>query len=86
MTKSEIQSARRLLSALIAAGANTDEPMQNAWVQATALEAAGLDGDDLDGALTAAGEQGWIDQGPRLGTTKLTPAGAQAGGGFSGNG
>ena len=73
-TESE-SAARQLMKVLFDAGFNVHEPVQNAWVQAEALRALGLEGEALNSALALAGEQGWIDNGPELGTLVLTPAG-----------
>ncbi len=68
-------AARQLLKVLVNAGFAVDEPVQNAWVQSEALRAMGLEGGALDSALTLAGEQGWIENGPRPGTLVLTTVG-----------
>lgn len=67
--------ARQLLKVLVDAGFDVHEPVQNAWVQSEAMRALGLQGDALNSALTLAGEQGWIDNGPAPGTLVLTAAG-----------
>ena len=70
-------NARRLLRALVARGANSNEPMANAWITEVALE-IGLEGDELHSALAYAGEQGWIDNSNMTGRTSLTRAGEGA--------
>ncbi len=67
--------AIRLLKALVAAVANADAPMPNAWIQAKALEIASLEGDEFLSTLQYAGEQGWIDNSGRAGWTSLTGVG-----------
>lgn len=68
-------AAKRLLRMIAASGFEPGDAVQNAWVQAQALRGLGLDGYILDAALTLAGEQGWIENGPRPGTLALTDQG-----------
>jgi hypothetical protein len=71
-------NAIRLLKALIARGANRHEPMANAWITEVALE-IGLEGAELDSALTYAGTQNWIENTTTMkGRTFLTTAGEVA--------
>jgi hypothetical protein len=49
-------NAIRLLQALVAAGANSDTPMANAWISKVALE-IGLKGEEFHSALVYAGGQ-----------------------------
>jgi hypothetical protein len=67
-----------LLRMLIVAGAEAETPLPNAWIQARALEAGGLEGEELELALTYAGGKDWLDTGARPDTTKLTSFGEQA--------
>jgi hypothetical protein len=67
-------NAIRLLRALVAAGKDSSAPMANAWVQKKALE-IGLQQTELASALTYAGNEGWLADGPREGWTSLTRAG-----------
>ena len=74
-------NAIRLLKALVARGANSKEPMANAWVTHVALE-IGLAGDEFDSALDYAAGRGWFDDAEVDGNTSwvlLTPAGEGAG-------
>lgn len=72
-------NARRLLGLFIRSGVAANEPMQSSWVQSEALRALGLRGDALDAALTYAGSEEWIDNGPGQGTIVMTDAGVLAG-------
>jgi hypothetical protein len=67
-------NAIRLLKALVAAGADSDTPMPNAWVQDIALRDVSLRGTELSSALAYAEEQGWLANSPRTGWL-LTHAG-----------
>jgi hypothetical protein len=67
-----------LLRVLIVAGAEVNTSMPNAWIQATAHEAGGLDGEELELAISYAEGKDWLDTGARLGTTTLTSAGEHA--------
>jgi hypothetical protein len=66
--------AIRLLRALAAAGMNTRAPKANAWIQKKALE-IGLEGSHFVSALAYAGNEGWLADAPRRGSTCLTRAG-----------
>jgi hypothetical protein len=68
-------NAIRLLGALVAAGANSKTPMANAWVHNIALRDLSLHGTNLASALTYAGNEGWLKDGPRKDSTSLTRAG-----------
>jgi hypothetical protein len=69
-------NAIKLLKALVARGANSKEPMANAWITHVALE-IGLAGDELHSAVAYAVTQNWFkDSNMR---TSLTPAGEGAG-------
>ena len=68
-------NAIRLLKALVAAGANAQTPMANTWVHAVALRDLALQGTDLASALTYAGNEGWLTDGPQKDSTSLTRAG-----------
>jgi hypothetical protein len=52
-------NAIRLLQALVAAGANCDAPMADAWITKIALE-IGLQNGKLYSALAYAGTQDWL--------------------------
>ena len=67
-------NAIRLLKALVAADANSNTLMANAWVRDLALKSA-LRGTDLSSALAYAQGQGRIADGPREGWTTITRAG-----------
>jgi hypothetical protein len=67
-----------LLRVLMIAGAEVNTPLPNAWVQATAHEAGGLGGEELDFVLSYAWGKDWLDTGARPGTTTLTNAGENA--------
>jgi hypothetical protein len=67
-------NAIRLLQALVAAGANCDAPMADAWMTKIALE-IGLQDGELYSALAYAGTQGWLVDNQREGWTSLTSAG-----------
>jgi hypothetical protein len=71
-------NAIRLLKALVAAGANSNTLMANAWVHDMALKDASLRGAELSSALAYAEGQGWITDGPRKGWTTITRAGESA--------
>ena len=71
-------NAIRLLKALVARGANSKEPMANAWIEQVALE-IGLAGDELHSALAYAGTQKWFKDSNMTGRASLTPAGEGAG-------
>jgi len=60
---------------MVAAGANFKTPMANAWVHDIALRDLSLHGTGLASALTYAGNEGWLKDGPRKDTTSLTRAG-----------
>ena len=73
-------NAIRLLKALVARGANSKEPMANAWITQIALE-IGLQGDEFDSALDYAVDQGWFDDADvadDASWVSLTPAGEGA--------
>jgi hypothetical protein len=63
-----------VLSRLVAAGANSDTPMANAWISKVALE-IGLKGEEFHSALVYAGGQDWLDNDQKEGWTSLTRAG-----------
>src|SRR5215472_2216871 len=67
-------NAIRLLQALVAAGANSDAPMANAWISRVALE-IGLKGEEFRSALVYAGGQDWLDRDQKEGWTSLTREG-----------
>jgi hypothetical protein len=69
--------AIRLLKALVAAGANSNMLMADAWVHDIALKSA-LGGPELSSALAYAEGQGWIVDGPRKGWRTITRAGERA--------
>jgi hypothetical protein len=71
-------NALLLMGALVKSGAQADFLMANARVTDVAVQ-AGLDGDELDEALTYAGEQGWMQTGESDGWTRITEAGITAG-------
>jgi hypothetical protein len=71
-------NAIRLLKALIAAGANSNTLMVNAWVDDIAQREASLRGTELSSALAYAEGQGWIGDGPRPGWTIITREGERA--------
>jgi hypothetical protein len=74
-------NAIRLLKALVARGANSKEPMANAWITQVALE-IGLAGDEFDSALDYATDQGWFDDAEvadNANWVSLTPVGESAG-------
>jgi hypothetical protein len=82
-------NARRLLRALVARGANSNEPMANAWITEVALE-IGLEGNELHSVLAYAYSvqnfghfglnvrQGGIENSNMTGRTSLTRAGEGA--------
>ena len=63
-----------MLTALVAAGMDTRAPKANAWIQKKALE-IGLEGSHFASALAYAGNEGWLADAPRRGSTCLTRAG-----------
>jgi hypothetical protein len=65
-------NAIRLLQALVAAGANSDVPMANAWITKIALE-IGLKGGEFHSAIAYAGGQDWLDNNQK--ETSLTGVG-----------
>jgi hypothetical protein len=67
-------NAIRLLKALVAAGRDPGAPMANTWIQKKALE-IGLGSTELVSALTYAGNEAWLADGPRKDWTSLTSAG-----------
>lgn len=67
-----------LLRVLIVAGAEVNRPLPNACIRATAHEAGGLEGEELDLVLSYARGKDWLDSDARLGTTTLTSAGEEA--------
>jgi len=71
-------NAIRLLKALVAAGANSNTLMVNAWVYDIASRDAALRGAELSSALAYAEGQGWIADGPRDGWRTITRAGESA--------
>ena len=71
-------NAIRLLKALVAAGANSNTLMVNAWVHEIALRDASLRGTELSSALAYVEGQAWIADGPREGWTTITRAGESA--------
>ena len=70
-------NAIRLLRALVAAGADSDTPMANAWVKNIALRDVSLRGTEFSSALAYAEEQRWLADSPRTGWI-LTHAGEVA--------
>ena len=69
------EGAKRIVRLLVARGVESGGEVANATIWDWAVQ-AGLGA--LDGALISAGKLGWIDKGPRPGTTKLTNAGFAA--------
>ena len=67
-------NAIRLLQALIAAGANANAPMTDAWIKKVAQE-IGLQNGELYSALAYAGTQDWLANNQKEGWTFLTRAG-----------
>jgi hypothetical protein len=67
-------NAIRLLQALVAAGANSDASMANAWITKVALE-IGLKGGEFHSAIAYAGMQDWLDNNHKEEWTLLTWAG-----------
>jgi hypothetical protein len=67
-------NAIRLLQALVAAGANCDAPMADAWITKIALE-IGLQNGKLYSALAYAGTQDWLANNQKEGWISLTSAG-----------
>jgi len=68
-------NAIRLLKALVAAGANSNTLMANAWVHDIALRDVSLRGTELSSALAYAEGQDWIADGPREGWMTITRSG-----------
>jgi hypothetical protein len=66
-------NAIRLLQALVAAGANSNAPMANAWITKVALE-IGLKGAEFYSALAYAGEQDWLNNNQKERWSALTCA------------
>jgi hypothetical protein len=66
-------NATRLLKALVARGANSKEPMADAWITQIALE-IGLKGDELHSALAYARTQNWLKDSDVTGRTSMTRA------------
>jgi len=66
--------AHRLMQVLVTGGANTVEPMANAWIHQKAVQASFAE-EELFAALKYAGELGWIGRGPKEGWISLTIAG-----------
>ena len=66
--------AMRLLQALADAGMDTHAPRADAWIEKKALE-IGLEGSQFVSALAYAGNEGWLADAPRRGSTCLTRAG-----------
>ncbi len=77
MARSAEDDARTIVRMLVEKGVQTGEPYKNPMLIQNALW-LGIEGVELDDALTFAGEQGWIENGPED-TTKLTDAGHAAG-------
>ena len=71
-------NAIRLLKALVAAGANSNTLMVNAWVDDIARTEVSLQGTKLSSALAYAQGQRWIADGPRQGWTIITREGEGA--------
>jgi hypothetical protein len=67
-------NAIRLLQALVAAGANANAPMTDAWITKVARE-IGLKNGELYSALAYAGTQDWLANNQKEGWTSLTRAG-----------
>ena len=65
-------NAIRLLKALVAAGANSNTLMANAWIYDIAHREASLRGTERSSALAYAEGQGWIADGPRQGWAIIT--------------
>ncbi len=68
--------AQRLVRVLVAAGANSAEPMENTWIVQRATGAP-FKNEELIAALQYA--QGWVANGKADGFTALTVAGQSAG-------
>lgn len=64
------QNAKNIIRLMVAKGLVAGDAVQNATIQANALQ-LGLDGEDLIAALIFAGERSWIENGPH-GTAILT--------------
>lgn len=67
-------NAIKLIKALITQGYDSDTPIPNAQIRATALEIS-LESEDLDAALNYAGKYGWLNRTQRAGWSSLTHAG-----------
>jgi hypothetical protein len=71
-------NAIRLLQALVAAGANANAPMTDAWIRKVALK-IGLQNGALYSALAYAGTQDWLANNQKEGWTSLTRTGGSLG-------
>ena len=60
-------NAIRLLQALVAAGANTRAPMDNAWVDKIAVRDVSLHGTELASAIAYAEAERWLADSPARG-------------------
>jgi hypothetical protein len=69
--------AHRLVQVLVTGGANSVEPMANAWIHQKAVQAC-FGEEELFAALKYAAEQGWIGKGSKEGWISLTIAGETA--------
>jgi hypothetical protein len=67
--------AKRLLKALVAAGAKPRAPMASAWVDEIAVRDMELHGTALASAIAYAEGEGWLTDSPRKGWVSLTRAG-----------
>ncbi len=72
------QTAWRLMRFLIGKKCTPDAPIANAQLHAWAAE-AGIEEDEINGALSYAGHRGWIASGPRSSITSLTKEGWEKG-------
>jgi hypothetical protein len=63
-------NAKRLFKALVARGANLDEPMTDDRITDVAVQ-IGLEGDEFDSVLDYAGERGWLEDAEMSDSTGL---------------
>ena len=77
MARSAEVDARAIVRMLVEKGVQSGEPYKNPMLVQNALW-LGIEGVELDDALTFAGEQGWVETAPED-TIRLTDAGHAAG-------
>jgi len=77
MTRSVEDDAKAIMRMMVRKGVKAGGSYKNPVLMQNAL-ILGIDGEDLDKALTFAGEKGWIANGPND-TTTMTPDGHKAG-------